>query len=505
MSPSSAPSTTALAARPPRAPRDFFTELIRSTQGVRVGFFNERERWLRALPVEGREELLFELEMLLRGLERYFNLPHVLVDAHVQPLVVRDFHSELEDVRDAINQAIRLARQLLDPGTDQKLVFRKYVESQLGDDRMRRSFLEQELIQETPQESLFVLRQIFESLRNLVDHLLKLPVCGLGLFNDVGNLALREIVLNRYFRPAGPMEFRVEYDRLRSVPLLEQLAHLTEADRRLLSLALLALFRLLHYLRYVDESEEVERRVRVLLALVRSEAMSLVGYLRTELVPRASLRQLKATGLRVARDIAKDLDKVAMDLLAAGDQDPEALSRAGSALTRVLRVQVVAFYEALAPGQLDAERAFEQLTSPQDMAQRLRRDLWVFAQICRTAESCLRADDGAAADAALSALRTFLGYFQDVSYQLLRYADFESFDRFSALLTELPGLPEGPAMRTRLAEDLRNFSHVLESTFAAVSRRALLRGSDFDRAEAEALRHRFLPPNQPAAPGPGTV
>ena len=55
------------------------------------------------------------------------------------------------------------------------------------------------------------------------DHLLKLPVANLGLFQDVGKLALREIVLNRYFRPFRPLEFRVEYDRLRSVRLLDTL------------------------------------------------------------------------------------------------------------------------------------------------------------------------------------------------------------------------------------------------------------------------------------------
>jgi hypothetical protein len=47
-------------------------------------------------------------------------------------------------------------------------------------------------------------------------------------------------------------------------------------------------------------------------------------------------------------------------------------------------------------------------------------------------------------------------------------------------------------VRTRLIEDLRAFSMVLENTFAAVSRRAQLRGFNFDRAEAELLRDRFL-------------
>ena len=135
----------------------------------------------------------------------------------------RELAQRLGVSRATLSQAIRLARHLLDPDSTQKLQFRRYVETQLSDDRMRRSRIEGEQDQETPQESLFVLRQSFESLRNLIDHLLQLPVCGLSLFNDVGNLVLREIVLNRYFRPCRLNEFRLEYDRLRSVRLLSLL------------------------------------------------------------------------------------------------------------------------------------------------------------------------------------------------------------------------------------------------------------------------------------------
>jgi hypothetical protein len=59
---------------PPRRARDFYSKLIEGSQAKAVGVLAERERWLRSVRVEGREELLFEFEMLLRGVERYFNL-----------------------------------------------------------------------------------------------------------------------------------------------------------------------------------------------------------------------------------------------------------------------------------------------------------------------------------------------------------------------------------------------------------------------------------------------
>ncbi|HZI16428.1 MAG TPA: hypothetical protein VE153_39045 [Myxococcus sp.] len=476
-----------------RVPRDFYADLMRTSQTARAGFLAERERWLRGVPVEGREELLFEFEMLLRAVERYLNL-NTVVDAQNRPLVTRDFHEELVDVRDAMDRAIRVARHLQDPDSDQKMVFRKYVETQLADDRVRRALIEEQLDQETPPESLFVLREAFDALKNLLDHLLKLPVAPLGLFQDVGKLALREIVLNRYFRPFRPLEFRVEYDRLRSVRILDTLATLPEEPRAGFATAFLGLFRLLHYLAYVDAEGQppYPRRVRVLLALVRSEATALASWMHAELAPKAGSKPLQAAALRAARDIARETERVAREVLVHLDSDLEAPARAAHAFTSLLRTQVVVLVESLAPNGGLADGVFDHLVSPQEAALRLRKDLWVYAQLCRAAEGHLRAEDVAAAESALDALKAFLAYFHDGGYQLLRYTDYDAFDRFTSLLVELPWPPEGPGIRARLTEDLRRFSQTLETTFHSVSRRTLLQGRGFDRQEAEALRDRFL-------------
>ncbi|HZX42707.1 MAG TPA: hypothetical protein VFE93_12780, partial [Myxococcaceae bacterium] len=269
-----------------RFARDYFHDLVRESQ-PHPGLSAERERWLRSCRVEGREERLFEFEMLLRGMERYFKLHNLPIDSVARPVVTRDFSDELRDVRDALGQAIKLARRLLDPGDDQRMMFRRYVQEQLVDDRARRALLDEELEEDTPQESLFLLRQSFESLRTVVDSLLKLETVSFRVFHELGNLVLRAILHNQYFRPFRPLEFCLEFDRVKSVPVLDALRKLGDPERRLFTTAFLGLFRLLHYLAYVRPTPRgVERRARVVLALVRSEALTLVGYLRTELAPR---------------------------------------------------------------------------------------------------------------------------------------------------------------------------------------------------------------------------
>ncbi|MBX5481915.1 MAG: hypothetical protein IRZ16_08775 [Myxococcaceae bacterium] len=475
----------------PKSARDFYSELIKDSQSTRAGFLMERERWLRSVQVEGREELLFEFEMLLRGVERYFNLHNLPFDPASPPVVTRDFHDELVDVRDAINAAIKAARQLLDPDSDQRMVFRRYIESTLADDRARRLLLEEELDQDTPQESLFVLRQSFDALRTVIDHLLKLEVCGFALYNDVGSLLLREIVLNRYFRPFRPLEFRLEYDRIKSVRLLESLHELPESTRRLFSTPFLGLFRLLHYLSYVGDGESPPPpRSRVVLALVRSEAASLALYLQEDLATRAELRRHKAAALKASREMIRESARIHQTYLGHMDAGPNATMDAAVALTQLYRKQIVALARALKP-ELEGATTFEQLVSTREMSERLRLDLWALSRLCEAAGRVFLHGTPAQGENALSAVRAFLQYFHAVSYQLLRYGDYEPFDRFAALVGETERIPPGEAQRQRLGEDFRHFSQVAQTYFAQVSRRRELSSVRFDQAAARALLARF--------------
>jgi hypothetical protein len=475
-----------------RSSRDFFSELIKASQSGRAGFLLERDRWLRGLRVDGREELLFEFEMLLRAIERSFNVHNLPLVLAAEPLVARDFAGELYDVRDAVDQAIRIARKLLNPGADQRMVFRRYVESRLSDDLARRALREEELDQDTPEESLFVLRQSFEALRAILDQLLRLGDCGYALYSDVGTLLLREIVLNRYFRPFRSLEFRLEYDRIKSVAILEALAQVDAQLRRPFTVAFLGLFRLLHYLSFVArESEEPPARGRVLLALIRSEGATLARFLQDELAAQATLKRHKAVALRCARDLVAESDRVANEIVKPAGRDPLPLRDAAAQLGELLGDLIALLARALDP-KLAGEELFARLVSRAERSGRLRQDLWILATLCENLEQALRHCHEAEAERGLFAVRAFLDYFHQVSYQLLRFADFEPFDRLAQLLHELPQLPPGPAARERLADDAKELGKLVNHTFVQVSRRADLGGRPFDEEAALTLLEQFL-------------
>lgn len=455
-----------------------FVELVRESQAPRQELLAERARWLRALGVEGREELLFEFEVLLRGVERSFS--RQAVASATEKKGKADLRQELLDVREALEGALGLSRRLLDPDSDQKFVFRRFVESQLTDDRQRRLLLEEELAQETPDESLGVLRQSFTALRVLCTHLLELPSVPASLFVEVGTLATREVLLNRYFRPFRPLEFRLEYDRIPSVILLEALRGLAPGARNGLAVAWLALFRVWRCLESIPPG--MPRRSRIVFAVVRGEVSALSAWLTGPFLELAGDKKLKAAGVKVARRLLDGTGAA----LAAEQQSPEDTAEA---LRELVEAQVLTLAQAVG---VDVSEGFEALTSELDRAERLRRDLWVVATLARHSAAALRGDDLVAGDRALDGLRRCLMEFELVSHLLLRFGDMPAIEKGAALVHEPLMPPDGRARRERMAQDCEALSQVAEATFTSVSRRAQLRAASFDRPAAEALRDAYL-------------
>ena len=168
---------------------------------------------------------------------------------------------------------------------------------------------------------------------------------------------------------------------------------------------------------------------------------------------------------------------------------PERVLAIGASAAEQLRAQIVRLAAAV-EARLPADESFTRLVSPVVLAQRLRNDLWVFARLARAADESLTAgtDDSVHA---VDALGSFLSYFQDVSYQLLRYGDLQAFDEFAAILREAGAIPAGPMARARLAEDCRAFAESAEGCYVAVGRRSDVAGRRFDEAHARAVLARF--------------
>ncbi len=464
--------------------QDFFFELMRDSQRVRAVYLAERERWIRGLDISGREEILFELEMLLRGIDRFFNLRNLFGEA--QPPQDRDWREELKASRDAVHRSVHLARKLIAQRQEQALLFRSFVEGSLADDRARGRLGAELREQRTPEESLFLLRSGLVAHQGILDHLLRLDAAPQTLFLDVGRALQHELFVSRYFCPPSALEFRAEYDRVSSVRLLEALRHLDDdKQRKAFALALLASFRTLRSLRYVPAPPTPHtRRVLVILALVRSEMHALVGYLESDL-PRLcataeGVGAVAAAGRAAAQPLRDVLGRVP-PILTMPLTDRAQLDEQRDAFVGATKDAIGAIARALDPALGKAE-LFEDEGARIAQSERLRRDLWVFREMClNTARALLQ---NSADLHAAEALRRYATEFRDVGYQLLRHSDRELFDRFLDLLEGWSSRRgESTAIRLqRLREDCLRFADILDRAMELVGKRAELQKLPIDEA-----------------------
>jgi len=476
--------------------QDFFFELMRDSQRVRAVYLAERERWIRTLEIAGREEVLFELEMLLRGIDRFFNLRNLFGDK--QPPADRDFRDELKAARDAVHRAAHLSRRLIVQKQEQALLFRSFVEGTLADDRARARLGAELREQRTPEESLFLLRGGLSAQQGIIDHLLRVELTPQQVFLDVGRALQHELFVSRYFCPPAALEFRAEYDRVSSVKLLEALRQTPDdKKRRAFALALLAAFRSLRSLRYVPPPPTPHsRRVLVILALVRSELVALVGYLESELARLIAtvegVGEAAAAARAAAVPIRAALERLA-PILAEPLTDRAQIDTHRDHLAAATKDAIGAIATALDPS-LSRQALFDAQEGRAELSERLRLDLCVFREMCRATAERL-AQPGAEV-AMAQPLRRFSLEFRDVGYQLLRHSDRELFDRFLDLLESWGGsaLQDTPQRIQKLREDCRRFAEILDRALENVNKRSELQKLPLDeRTIREALARRLQP------------
>jgi hypothetical protein len=137
---------------------DPYNDLLSSTRRLPREQRAEREAWLGALEIDGKDELLFEFEVLLKATACFSNPRNHPGPPRRSVVVAQDFRPALQVFRDGLQRAIALARQLLGP-LDRAFVFHRYLETVLPEDSARSRLIAQGALQASPATSLVTLRQ----------------------------------------------------------------------------------------------------------------------------------------------------------------------------------------------------------------------------------------------------------------------------------------------------------------------------------------------------------
>lgn len=505
--------------------RDVYANLLRDTRALRRDQSTLRDGWYASLAWDKKEDTLFELEMLLKGVTCFGNPHNHPGTRRAASAVAHDYTEELRIVRDAITRINALVRTLLGE-KDKAYTFSRYLESVLPEDSARGRLLQEQLTQDTPEEALLVLRNAFGAFQDLADGLLRLGRVSHRLYAGLHGTIAREIGRNVYFNPLMALEFRPEFDRIQSGEVLEALhAVRSESAHRVVALTVLALFRALRYLDLADRyaaDASAARRAYVILAVLRSDLRALTRYVtrhaadtiadglerdllsvhaveiadrRDALAEEArALSTLRNTLEALANGLRVDVRKVfthdlpgPSDGVAGAELGPQIVVATAS-IRASIHHSIASLCRVLAPGrptpQLARDREARRATS-----ERLRREIWMFMQILRAFIAKAQATEGSAdrwaGASSFQFVRDFLAHFRAIGYQLVRSNDYERLDAFMAALGALRDVDLlDPAHLDQAVDECRRFYAFLEELFREIGNRKELAGIPFDRKDA---------------------
>jgi hypothetical protein len=519
-----------LEAQNPRreAGHNAYAELLRDTRGLRREQQQAREAWFARLVADRKEETLFELEILLKGLACFANPRNHAAAGRRQTIVSLDFREHLLLARDGMARVVQLARTLLGD-KDRAFVFQRYLETAVPEDITRTKLLHASMSQDTPESSLLVLRHGFTNLIEVAGGLARLARLPYRLFYAYLTTSLREIAQSAFFNPLSALEFRPEFDRIGSAQVLELIQGVPgDHAHRLVALTFLSLFRMLRYTKLLESIalDHTDRRVAgrayLVFAVLRSDARALASFLR------------RRAGALLAESYEKDLYRVPAKGI--GDRYEELVGEghrllgikgalAGLAANlrlemrrtfehdlppadsglpeHELRVRLRAVVANLRPSlqnailflgrslgvELEEGRVFDDKGARRATSERLRRDVWMFAQIARAFASKARHTDPLVESWTvvqnLSFVQEFLGYFRAMGYPLLRVGDYP---RVSAFMAAMSGLADAdvldPSHLDQAAAECEVFYGFLTELFDLISKREELVGVPFDRPAA---------------------
>lgn len=513
--------------------RDVYANLLRDTRGLRRDQSSARDGWFASLPWDKKEDSLFELEMLLKGIACYGNQRNHPGKPVGKTAVAQDFHEHMRVLRDASHRVVGLTRNLLGD-RERAYTFARYLETVVPEDNARGKLVQDQLAQDTPEEALFVLRTSFGSFVDLSEGLLRLGRIGNRLYYAHHSVVVREIGRNAYFNPLMALEFRPELDRIRSAEVLDVLASVrTESAHRVMALAFLTLFRCLRYTELVDAyaSDPVgTRRAYVILAVLRSDVRALVKYL----AQRAADSIADGFEREILSVAARDISAVHREL-ATEARTLASLRSAIEAIGGSLRLEVrrVFEHELPSPDQIEGEKDLgpqmivgmaqlrasihaaihalcqevrpgaplpelsADLAARRAASDRLRREIWMFQQIVRAFLAMSAVTSGSPdvwlGHTGFQYVRDFLGHFRAIGYQLVRAHDYERIDPFLRALEDLRDVDLLDPQRMDLAvAECRAFSKFLGGLFDKVSARSELKDVPFDKAAATEMLKVYL-------------
>jgi hypothetical protein len=367
-----------------------------------------------------------------------------------------------------------LANEIMSQERSNLLQFDKYIQNYLKRDYVMDSFLTRLLAQPTPDDSLALLLEFLGDLRTIIDELLRLPEVNFHSFTAMGKLINREIKHCRYLEMLIAYKFKVQYDRVEHpaiAALIKKIPH--EGMRQDIAKVFLELFRLLRYLKFIENDLSQDRPLKnslLIFSLINSELQILFDFLETRICRHPDITQETADELdsavfAVSQEVKKVFSHELVGLVYLRQAPPiyAKVENSHGMLKNAIQQSIVDISRAISPG-FQGKRIFTNYSTRLDETKKLLSDIKLLLKAIGGVEDLADLE-------LMPELIRALEEFREHSLKFCMYRDWESFE---GLVEEIT------ASKTRdsLCFSLHRFCVFLEALRNEISKRSVLQSSD---------------------------
>jgi len=428
-------------------------------------------QWLEEIGKKQKTNLVFELEMWIKCFDRFFRAKNQpLSDAEINSYLIKNFKDELSIVRDVTLRMTFLANEIMSQERSSLIQFDKYIQNYLKRDYVMDSFLTRLLAQPTPDDSVALLLEFLADLRCVIDNLLGLPEVNFHTFTAMGKLINREIKHCRYIEMLVAYKFKIQYDRVENTAisgLIKTIPH--ETVRQDIAKVFLELFRLLRYLRFIENDLTNDRPLKnslLIFSLINSELQILFDFIESRVcrhpqISPETVEMLDTTIFALSQEVKKVFSYELVGLVYLRQAPPiyAKVENSHGMLKNAIEHSIVEFSHSISP-QFETRRIFGNLKTRQEESKKLMGDIGLLLQAISGVE------DSADLELMPELIRAF-DEFRDHSLRYCMYRDWESFEDMVEDVT---------ASKTRdsLRFALHRFRIFLEALRNEISKRAVL-------------------------------
>ena len=431
--------------------------------------------WFAAKDLEGKTHQLWELEVWLRALERFFRIKNLpLSQPHLKAVIERNFIDELVIAGEGIERARELGHQVLGDERVNLLKFNRYVEESLLRDDERGSYLK---LAGHPGTAEWRIASLLESLGALLavqSHLARLGSLSYFGYKAFGKLLVQSLDAADLFGSLAGSPFRPQVDRVGNARVAGVVKGIPDAfTRHEVARLALQLFRFLRYLDLVRGEfirEGAAKRTLLLFTLVHGEVDVLLRYLKAVVLRRvergsAAFEVVDGLVFGTGMELKKVFQKELVDFAGLSEREVIYIRMEDShgILKEAFQQGIVTLLQSF-DGSLQGREVFPDFVTKREQSRRLLGDL---VGLHATVGAMARAGDFEA----LFKVTRRIEQFEQSSLRLLMYKDWNDFETFQG--------------EFRACRNLKNFQFVVHrfETFLAtlieeVRKRSVLRGED---------------------------